>query len=119
ATLGQNLGIAPPTVSPQYSDTMTLRYFDSTWIADGVDPGAVWYNQVTAGTEGGPAESTQAENPANYRGWVTEQVPLITDATAADRERLTTSREWDDRYNDAHAFVWQGKFWDDSIIGTA
>lgn len=118
-SLGDNLGITPPTVAPQYSDTVTLRYFDSTWIAEGVDPGAVWYNQVTAGTEGGPAESTQSENPANYVGWVTREVQLMTDNDPRNRDFLTTSREWDDRYNDAYAFVWQGKFWDDSIIGTA
>ncbi len=119
ATLGTDLGIRPPTVSPQFGDTVSLRYFDPTWNAPGVDPGAVWYNQVTAGTEGGPVESTQSENPANYVGWVTRPVQVMTDSNPANRDFLTNSRDWDDRYNDAYGFVWQGKFWDDSIIGTA
>ncbi|MDQ8203511.1 TonB-dependent receptor plug domain-containing protein [Pelagicoccus sp. SDUM812003] len=126
ATLGQDLGIRYPTAAPQFADTMNLRYFDSTWIhptdpeaAGYVDPGAVWYNQISAGTEGGPVESTQSENPANYVGWGTRQVRLMTDSTAQNRDFLTESRAWDDRYNDAYAFVWQGKFWDDSLVATA
>jgi hypothetical protein len=43
----------------------------------------------------------------------------MTDNTDANREYLTTHREWDDRYNKTKAFVWQGKFWDDSIVATA
>ncbi|MBD5778357.1 TonB-dependent receptor [Pelagicoccus sp. NFK12] len=132
ASLGQDLGIRPPMVAPQFSDTMTLRYFDSTWnkpinplLEDGsanpayVDPGAIWYNQVTAGTADGPIESTQSENPANYVGWVTRDVQLMTDADPRNRDFLTESREWDDRYNEATAIVWQGKLWDGSLVATA
>jgi outer membrane receptor protein involved in Fe transport len=117
--IGDNFGITAPSIDPQLGDKVTLRYFDPTWIATGVNPADPWYNQVTAGLPGGPALSTQSENPANYRGWVTRQVSLLRDDTAANREFLTTGREWDDRYNDAYAFVWQGKFWNDSIIATA
>lgn len=117
--LGDKFGIRTPSVDPLVGETAMLRYFDSTWNANGVSPGDPWYNQVTAGLPGGPALSTQAENPANYRGWVNEEVTLMTDSTALNREFLTTSREWDDRYNDAYAFVWQGKLWNNSIIATA
>lgn len=118
-SLGQDLGIRASSVAPQIGDKATLRYFDSTWTATGVNPADPWYNQVTAGLPGGPALSTQSENPANYRGWITRDVSLITDSNAANREFLTTGRDWDDRYNEAQALVWQGKFWDDSIVATA
>lgn len=126
ATLGQDLGIRPISAAPQFSDTMTLRYFDSTWNkplnpdeAGYVDPSAVWFNQVTAGTEDGPVESTQSENPANYVGWGTRDVQLLTDADPRNRDALTESRSWDDRYNEASAIVWQGKLWDGSLVATA
>jgi hypothetical protein len=118
-TLGQDLGIRGSSVAPQIGDKATLRYFDSTWIATGVNPADPWYNQVTAGLPGGPALSTQSENPANYRGWITREVSLLTDSNAANREFLTTGRDWDDRYNEAQALMWQGKFWNDSIVATA
>lgn len=117
-SLGDKLGIRGPSVAPQISSTETLRYFDSTWIGTGVDPAAPWNNQVTAGLPGGPVVSTQSENPANYVGWVTREVQLMTDADPANIAALTDGRSWDDRYNKAYAFVWQAKIWDDSIVAT-
>lgn len=117
--LGDNFGIRPPGGDPALGNTVSLRYFDSTWNAPGVNPADPWYNQVTAGTAGGPVLSTQSENPANYVGWVNKSVSLLKATDAASRDLLTTDRTWDDRSNRAYAFVWQGKFWDNSIIGTA
>ncbi len=124
--LGDDLGINPPGSDPVLGNTVTLRYFDSAWnkptdpaAAGYVNPADPWYNQVTAGTVGGPALSTQSENPANYVGWVTKQVPLLRADSATNRDLLTTSQSWDNRVNKAYAFVWQGKFWNNSIIGTA
>lgn len=125
-TLGQSLGIRGPSAAPMFDDTATLRYFDSTWIrpldpaaAGYVNPADPWDNQVTVGLPQGPSISTQSENPANYRGWVTRDVSLVTDANPANIPFLTDRREWDDRFNKATAIVWQGKFWNDSIVGTA
>jgi hypothetical protein len=118
-TLGQDLGIRGPSAAPQLGDTATLRYFDSTWTATGVDPAAVWYNQSTVGLPTGASASTQSENPANYRGWVTREVSLMTDKDPNNIPALTSEKRWDDRYNDAYAFVWQAKLWDDSIVATA
>ena len=118
--LGQDLGIRGSSVAPQIGDKVNLRYFDSTWTATGVDPAAPWTNYVTAGLPGGgPIQSTQSENPANYRGWGTREVSLMTDSTETNREYLTTDRNWDERYNKTKALMWQGKFWDDSIVATA
>lgn len=118
-SIGQDFGIRGPSANPTIGDKATLRYFDSTWIATDVDPAAPWYNQVTAGLPDGPVLSTQSENPANYRGWITREVSLMTDDDPANIPALTTGQSWDDRYNKAYAFVWQGKFWNDSIIATA
>lgn len=120
-SLGQDLGIRPPTASPVIGSTANLRYFDSTWNAPNVDPGALWYNRGSVGLEGNTLgfESVQAENHSNYVGWGNREVRLLTDSNEASKELLTTGKDWDKRYNDAYAFVWQGKFWDDSIIATA
>ncbi len=117
--LGDDFGIVTPVGDPMLGDSVTLRYFDSTWTAVGVDPGAPWFNNASAGTAGGPFESTQSENPANYVGWVTREVGLIHADSPENIERLTTGWTQDTRSNDAYAFVWQGKFWNDSIIATA
>jgi hypothetical protein len=119
-TLGQDLGIRSSSVGPVIGDKVNLRYFDSTWTATGVNPADPWLNYVTAALPGGgPIQSTQSENPANYRGWVNREVSLLTDSNDANREFLTTDRRWDDRYNKTKALMWQGKFWDDSIVATA
>src|SRR5690606_31448656 len=54
-----------------------------------------------------------------YVGWVNRDVQLLRATDKHSRDLLTTDRSWDRRSNDAYAFVWQGKFWNDSIIGTA
>jgi outer membrane receptor protein involved in Fe transport len=119
-TLGQDLGIRASSVAPQVGDKMTLRYFDPTWKATGVDPAAPWTVYKDVGTPGGGTfQSTQSENPENYVGWGNREVSLMTDSSEANREYLMQDRKWDDRYNKTKAIVWQGKFWDDSIVATA
>lgn len=117
--LNQNLGLRAPGADPDLGSSLTLRYFDPTWTATSVNPADPWYNQSSAAGPNGPSLSTQAENPANYKGWVTQNVPLLRDTNGTNRDLLTSTRNWDNRRNKAYAFVWQGKFWDNSIIGTA
>ena len=117
-SLGEAFRLRGPAKDPMIGSTTTLRYFDSTWNATDVDPADPWYNQVTAGLPGGPALSTQSENPANYVGWVTREVSLLTDDDPRNIPALTDSRSWDERSNKAYAFVWQAKLWDDSIVAT-
>ncbi len=119
-TLGQDLGLTPVSAMPTIGDKATLRYFDSTWTAPAsVNPADPWQNQVTVGLPSGPANSTQSENPANYRGWVTREVSLLNDTNPNNIPALISGKDWDDRFNKAQAFVWQGKFWNDSIVATA
>lgn len=88
-----------------------IHIFDSHWNAPSVDPGAYWLN-----TRNG-ADSTQAENPANYVGWRT--VPLeVVSADAGFRDELTTdARLVRDRVT-SNALVLQSYFWDGAIVGT-
>ncbi len=125
STLAGGLHIPAPTAVAMPT-TSTLRYFDPTWKPSTnpsdpsyVNPGAVWYNAVSTGPSTGPTASTQSENPANYAGWTTATVPLVTDNSTQNRDELTTKRIWNKQRNDAKAFVWQGKFWDGSIVATA
>lgn len=119
--LGEDLGITGPTVDPVVPNTVMMRYFDPTWNAPDVDPADPWYNPATIGLPGNTTGtlSTQSENPANYVGWVTREQTLLTDETEGAKETLTTGKDWDDRYNDAWALVWQGKFWNESVVATA
>ncbi len=118
--LGDDFGIKPPSVVPKIGETANIRFFDSTWAPPaGVNPGDPWLNQVTAAGPNGPTMSTQSENPANYVGWVNRDVPVLQSDDPRNREALTRTKNWDDRVNKARALVWQGKFWDNSIIATA
>jgi outer membrane receptor protein involved in Fe transport len=95
----------------------TIRAFDSTWNAPGVDPAAPWENEYYP-VGNASRMSTQSENPANYVGW--RDVPLrIADAEKGDRDALTTSAELRRFRTMSRAAVWQGHFWDNSIVATA
>lgn len=119
-SLGQNLGLSAPS-NPVLGDTLQLRYFDPTWApAPGVNPNDPWLNGVTY--QNGVAEasmSTQSENPANYVGWATREVQLMHADNDLNRDLLTMTRNWDERVNDAYAFVWQAKMLNNAIVATA
>jgi hypothetical protein len=59
----------------------TIRFFDSTWKATGVDPAAPWENAYYPVGNANRA-STQSENSANYVGW--KDVPFAQQAPDAD-----------------------------------
>jgi len=108
--------------------------FDSTWKPSAnpasstyVNPGAEWinpyypdipaFNDPTAAQH--PRISTQSENPANYVGWVQKPVSWVDSETSeANRRHNTTSASRQRVRVSSHAFVWQGKFLDKSIVGT-
>jgi len=94
--------------------------FDNTWIANSsVLPGATWAN---------PADPTgvytQSNNPANYKGWSTVPLNVVTlnsaqgvnDMSAPDY--LTYSGNLRDFSVDSKIFVWQGYLWDHALVGT-
>jgi len=96
----------------------TIRFFDSTWKATGVNPADPWENQYYPVGSASRA-STQSENSANYVGW--QNVPFtITDSEAseANRNTLTTNARLRKDKTDSKAFVWQAHLWDGGIVGT-
>jgi outer membrane receptor protein involved in Fe transport len=103
----------------------TIRFFDSTWIATGVNPADPWANNyypVTQHNGTNPdtrRNSFQAENSANYRGWV--NLPFqITDSEAsqANRDALTTSARLRRDKTESQALVWQAHLFDGGLVGT-
>ena len=120
----------------------TVRTFDSHWKhplapnAPGyVDPAADWNNLFfpndpltvqwyATNNPNNPIYSNgyrnrQAENPANYVGWV--NMPLnITDSEAApgNRDLLTTEARLQKKRTTSKVLVWQGHLLDGSIVGT-
>ena len=94
-----------------------IRYFDSTWNSS-VDPADPWENGFYLP---GAAEraSNQAENPANYIGWTTTQLNIVdAEASAANRDRLTTRATLDKAVTTSQALVWQGKLLNNALVGT-
>ncbi|PTY06114.1 TonB-dependent receptor [Opitutaceae bacterium EW11] len=90
--------------------TVQWRYFDSTWNAPSVDPAAPWVSTYNGQT------LTQSENPANYVGWKTTAVNLLS-AEAGDQDALTYSASLNKRVVDSYAGVWQAHFWDGAVVG--
>jgi len=98
--------------------TGTIRFFDSTWIASGVDPAAPWENAYyPVGSTN--RNSTQSENSANYRGWVNAPFRITdSEASPANRDQLTTSARLRRDKTESQAFVWQAHLFDGGIVGT-
>jgi len=109
-SLNQGLNIQRPSTVVQVPDVAQLRYFDSTWNATSVNPDDVWVNSYNGST------STQSENPANYVGWKSMDVDLLS-AEAGDQDALTMGATLNKRKVGSYAAVWQGYFWDGAIVG--
>ncbi|MBK8479116.1 MAG: TonB-dependent receptor [Opitutaceae bacterium] len=89
-----------------------------------VDPAAPWINNyypniAPYNNSGATYLSTQAENPANYIGWTDVPVTWV-DSENSEAERIantTSIRKVRSRVT-SDAFVWQGNFLDNSLVGT-
>ncbi|MFT3831517.1 MAG: TonB-dependent receptor plug domain-containing protein [Opitutaceae bacterium] len=88
-----------------------------------VNPAAPWmnnyYQNIPEFQNSDRLYSTQSENPANYVGWST--VPLTwvdSEASAENRAHNTTNARLSRSRIASSAFVWQGKFWNNAIVGT-
>jgi hypothetical protein len=76
-----------------------------------------YYDEVGRSTN--RRNSTQSENPANYVGWTTTPFNIVdAEASAANRDRLTTRATLEKRTTDSQALVWQGKWLSDAIVTT-
>ncbi|HYP17614.1 MAG TPA: TonB-dependent receptor, partial [Opitutus sp.] len=94
----------------------SIRTFDSTWApAAGVNPGDPWVN--TYWPEGNTRRnSTQSENPANYRGWVNAPFNFI-DSEKGNRDALTRFARLDKTTVQSKALVYNGSFYDGALVG--
>lgn len=89
-----------------------MRVYDNTWTAGPeVDPTAPWNAPQP---DGSFVERTQLDNPANYRGYTTAQASLVTSDT--HKNELRTRSSLKDQLIDSRAFMYQGHFWDGTII---
>ncbi len=118
---GANIGRINEFIIPS-TGTRNITVWDPTWIADpSVNPGDPWAGVPTR------SHDTQAENPANYRGWVqrpTEVVSFIDRgngnfyAGQSALDYLATSGTLVNEEIESFVAVWQGYLWNDSIVGT-
>jgi len=88
----------------------SVTVFNNTWTATGVDPTSPWTNPVPNGSR----DLTQQSNPANYAGYQARPVTVLS----ADRdiEQLYTLGDKRKETLTSQAFMYQGHFWDDTII---
>lgn len=125
--------IPRPNAVADVTSPMNVRVWDSTWTATGVDPAAPWENvyypnvppfntpddPATAANERGAYFNDQANNPNNYRGFINTTANVVDSwESQANRDLLTTGAQLTKSKVASKAFVWQGKFWDGSIVGT-
>ncbi|OAM87438.1 TonB-dependent receptor plug domain-containing protein [Termitidicoccus mucosus] len=107
----QGAGISRATGKLQIPNTMPFQWFDSTWNAGpGVDPAAEWINPYNGAT------STQSENPANYVGWTTTNVGILS-AENGDQDLLTRAATRSKRVVTSMAVAWQAWLWDGALVG--
>jgi hypothetical protein len=112
---GLNLSaITSPQTVP---GSINLRGFDSTWnrptspTAPGyVNPAAPWVNPYNNGT------LTQAENPANYVGWVDRPVTVLDSREGENRDLLTRVANKSRNEVTSKVLVWQGYMFDGVVV---
>lgn len=89
-----------------------FNIYSNEWIADpSVNRTDPW---TYTGKDGTTTTTTQADNPANYRGYVQYPFPIISGASnpwvlANSGRKATQSIE-------SKAIMYQGHFWDDTIV---
>jgi hypothetical protein len=97
------------TISPT---SYLMRVYDKTWTANAsVSPTAPW---TFTGPDGTTVTQTQADNPANYRGYT--RVPATVMTPATNMEDLRTKSSMRDQRIDSRAIMYQGHLWNDTII---
>jgi hypothetical protein len=108
---GANLSNLSFTLTPPSSYPYTL--FSKVWTAAAtVNPTDTW----TYTGPSGAVTATQADNPANYKGYTAVTVPTIYGDSYPDV--LATGGNKKIQTITSKAFMYQGHFWDDVIIPT-
>jgi hypothetical protein len=118
---GAHINRIQTTIAP--APFQTVRYFDSHWNAPNVNP-ADPYTYVSytntdpeAGEIGGPVTNTgtQADNPANYVGWMTKTYGTLS-SDRGDIASLYTSGQKNRNQIKSTGIVWQGHMFDDTVV---
>lgn len=111
------LNLSAITAPQTISSSMLLRGFDSTWnrptspTAPGyVNPAAPWVNPYNNGN------LTQAENPANYVGWVDRPVTVLDSREGNNRDLLTRVANKGLNEVTSKVLVWQGYLFDGVVV---
>ena len=111
---GANIQPMTTVISPAGSNVVT--YFNSHWNAPNVNPTAP-YNYTSYST-GLPVAGTQADNPANYVGWQSQQVTWLNAQNPQDFPQLLNSAQ---RYHYAdinQGFTYQGYLFEGTLVPT-
>lgn len=89
-----------------------MQVYSKQWTAGtSVDPSAAWDVTLPNGTV---KQLTQADNPANYKGYTRVPATVLTPATNIDQ--LYTGSSMREQRITSAAFMYQGHLWDDTII---
>jgi hypothetical protein len=112
--------IPRPSGRTQLPTTITTRIFDTHWANPaGVDPAAVWFNNLYPASQTAQYQSTQSENPANYVGWVNRTFSITDSETSqAARDLLTTSARLERKLTTSRVLVWQAHLLNKALVGT-
>lgn len=111
ASVENGLGIT--TVRGQFnpSGQVSVGYFDNTWNAPGVDPGAEWIRPLDGEV------LTQSENPSNYVGW-TQGFFNVLNAEKGDINSLYTAGSRTIEEITSRGITWQGRLFGGIVIPT-
>ena len=84
------------------------------WSNDWTNPSVAPTDPYTYPTvDGSTKTTTQKDNPANYRGWITSTFPIIN---GGSNPILATGGNKAEQRIDSKAIMYQGHFWDDTIV---
>ena len=91
--------------------------FDSTWnAASTVTPGAAWTPTGRLTEVFNSTATTQASNPANYKGWSNDRYLDLLSHREGDS--LYTAANRKEQKVTSYAGTWQGFLWNESIVPT-
>ena len=94
-----------------------IYLFDSAWMATGVNPASPWTPTGDYLTERYSASATtQASNPANYRGWNNSFAIGLN--SYDDNDDMYNSASKVEQVVTSYAGSWQGYLWNESLVGT-
>lgn len=97
--------------NPMIPTSGPVTVWNGTWTAgSSVSPSAAWTNPMP----GNNSVETQADNPANYAGYQPLQTNVLDSKN--NLSQLYTAGDLSEQKLSSLAFMYQGYFWDDTII---